>query len=379
MSRFVSQQQAPSPAASPAFVSPDEFATSPWIGWWYRLTTTPPPRGRIATLREREIIRRSRLACVILAVQLFGIELPVIPIVANAPNGHIVLPWLVGCLLALLAAFVCNRRGHLTLAGLLMVTSIEVTVGIKILTVPGGLTILYLPQFDILVQPILIAVALLAPWSAFVVAAANVGFVLAVLTIAPHAPDLAAALQNPAAVGDIFSVPIMGQILAAFFGWLIVKNLLKALKRASQAEQVALLEHHIAQSRAEAEARSQRLTEGITAIVATIQQVSNQQSQARIQLPTTHDLWPLAQQINNFLDRYRFAREAVNVLDHLQHTCNGWADEIHQARLERRAWRLPAHHDRSPLTVVIDALGTSPSQSLPAGSSNEEWLFPSGD
>jgi hypothetical protein len=130
---------------------------------------------------------------------------------------------------------------------------------IKVLTIPGGLNLAYLPQLDILIQPIFISVALLSPWSAFAVAGFNIGFVLYALTMAPHAPDLVAALGNPALKSDLFAVPIMGQFIAAFFGFLIVKNLLDALKRASQAEQLAELEHAISQDRAAAAERNKQL------------------------------------------------------------------------------------------------------------------------
>ena len=345
----------PAPGAS-ALLQADEFVAPAWLAWWYRLAALRPPVGRVATLRERERIRRSRLASILLAVQLVLIEGPVIPVVANAPNGHLVLPWLIGCIGALFVAFYCNKCGWLTLAGLLMVASIEVTVSIKILTVPGGISLGYLPQFDILIQPILISVALLAPWSAFVVAGLNIGFVLFALVAAPHAPDLVAALHNPAQVGDIFAVPIMGQLLAAFFGWIIVHNLLEALKRASQAEQVAALEHAIAESRAQTEARNQQLESGIQAIVWTIQRVSNRRERERIQLAPDHELWPIAQQLNRFLDRYQGARADAVVLEQVRQICNRWANEIHQARMERRAWRLPLSAPHTPLDVVIMAL-----------------------
>lgn len=193
-----------------------KFAAPGLLGRWYRMFAPTPPVGRLVTLREREQIRRGRLASILLAVQLVFIELPVIPVVANAPNGHIVLPWLCGCILALLTAFIFNRRGNLAIAGILMVASIEVTMIVKILTVPGGISVFYLPQFDILIQPILIAVALLAPRSAFAVAGFNICFIILALTIGPHAPDLLIALHNPTQVGDLFAVPIMAQILTSF-------------------------------------------------------------------------------------------------------------------------------------------------------------------
>src|SRR5947209_1660773 len=133
----------PSPSLSPqegqrppAYLQADEFASSSALGWWYRLFAPTPPTGRLATLKEREQVRRGRLSSIILAVELLLIQLPVIPVVASAPNHAVVLPWLLGGIVALLAAIYFNRRGHLTVAGLLMVGSIEVTMIIKIITTP---------------------------------------------------------------------------------------------------------------------------------------------------------------------------------------------------------------------------------------------------
>ncbi len=81
----------PTPGAS-ALLQADEFVAPAWIAWWYRLAALHPPVGRVATLHERERIRRSRLASILLAVQLVLIEGPVISVVANAPTAHALLP-----------------------------------------------------------------------------------------------------------------------------------------------------------------------------------------------------------------------------------------------------------------------------------------------
>ena len=285
-------------------------------------------------------------------MQLLLIELPVVPVVAHAPNHGIVLPALGGCILALGVAFVCNQRGALLPAGVLMVASIEITVGVKIWTTPGGISVFYLPRFDILVQPILIAVALLAPWSAFAVALLNAGFFLTAMLVGPHAPDLVAALHNPIQVGDLFSVPIMTQVLTAFFGWIIVKNLLEALKRASQAEQIAALEHAIAQSQAAFQARNQELEWGVATIVQVIQAVANRATAQRIALPSRHVLWPVAQQLNHFLDRYHRARSAEATLDATMCACTELANALHQATLDHRPLQYPPLR-HTPLDAVL--------------------------
>jgi hypothetical protein len=349
-------QAANSVSSAPTFLQADEFAARGLLAWWYRAFAPHPPVGRLVTLREREQIRRGRLASILLAVQLLFIELPVIPVVMTAPNSHIVLPWLLGCIAILLAAFVLNRRGQLTVAGVLMVASIEVTVCIKIITVPGGISVFYLPQFDILIQPILIAVALLEPWSAFAVAGFNCCFIVTALMVGPHAPDLSMALRNPTQVGDLFAVPIMSQVLASFFAWLIVKNLLEALKQADRAEQIAALEFSLAESRRKAEERNMQLEAGLHGIVQSIRQVSQGQLTARIHLPTENVLWPMSQQINLFIERYQGAREAEAKLLALQHAIAWCSNEIYEANRHMRPVKI--QRTNTALDGVLMALAT---------------------
>ncbi len=347
------QGQSASPSTA-MFLQADEFAAPRLLARWYRLFAPTPPVGRLVTLREREQIRRGRLASIILAVQLFLIELPVIPVVMSAPNGPVVLPWLAGCIVALLAAFGFNRRGNLLVAGILMVGSIEVTMIVKILTSPGGISLVYLPQFDVLIQPILIAVALLAPTSAFAVAGFNICFIILALTVAPHAPDLMKALHNPGQVGDVFAAPLMSQILTAFFGWIIVRNLLEALKQADQAEQIAALEYSLAENRRRAEERSMQLEMGVNAIVKTIQHVSSRDIGARVEMPAENELWPVGKQINLFLDRYQKARNAEHEQEATRAAVLEFANEIYQASQQRRSIRMPPRRN-TPLDAVIMA------------------------
>ena len=287
------------------------------LGWWYHHLAFHLPEGQQPNLKEQEIVRRSRLATFVLVVQLLLIEGPVIPVVAAAPNHAIVLPWLLGCVGILLVAFVCNRLGKLTIAGLLMVFSIEITVGIKILTIPGGIGLASLPQFDILIQPVLLAVVLLPPWSAFVVAASNIVFILSSLFVGPHAPDLQMALHNPTLQGDILAVPVMAQFVIATVAYLIVANLLSALKRASKAEQIAQLEHAIAESQRAIEARNLELEMGVTTLTRTIQSAASSREGAyeRLNLPPGHVLWPVLQHIWHFLDRWQRLRQTEAQMD----------------------------------------------------------------
>ena len=190
------------PGPTLKLLSTDDDISHSWSALWYRLAAYPLPKDRLANFQDREKSRRSRTASIILVAQLFLIELPIFPVTLAKSNGNIVISPLLICILPLFLAFFCNRRGYLTMAGLLMVASIEVAVILKVITVPGGIDVFTLPMLDILILPILIAVALLPAWSAFAVGGFNIAVIMAIMLLAPHAPDLVAVLKNPADIGD---------------------------------------------------------------------------------------------------------------------------------------------------------------------------------
>lgn len=346
---------------SPEYLK-DSLHTGGVLGWWYRALAYNPPEGQPLTLRDQEIIRRSRLATFVLTVQLVLIEGPVVPVVATVPNHAIVLPGLLICIGILLLAFVCNRLGKLTIAGLLMVASIEISVGIKILTVPGGISLSAIPQFDILIQSVLLAVVLLPPWSAFVVAFLNIAFILFSLIAWQHAPDLSKALSNPALVGDIFAVPVVAQFIIATVAYLIVANLLSTLKRASRAEQIAQLEHTIAESQRAVEIRNQDLEMGIVTLTQTIQSAasSREGNYERLTLPTSHVLWPVLQHIWHFLDRWQRLRQTEARMDATVQASTELIQALEAAQ-HGQPFRFPPRRN-TPIDGIIFALANMQQQ-----------------
>lgn len=332
------------------------------LGWWYRALAYNLPEGHPPTLRDQEIIRRSRLATFVLMVQLVLIEGPVVPIVASVPNHSIALPGLLVCISFLLLAFAFNRLGKLTIAGLLMVASIEISVGIKIVTVPGGISLSALPQFDILIQSVLLAVVLLPPWSAFVVAFLNIAFILFSLVALPHTLDLSRALSNPALAGDIFAVPIVAQFIIATVAYLIVANLLRALKRASKAEQIAQLEHAIAEGQRAVEARNQELEAGLATFTRTIQSAasSREGTYERLMLPAGHVLWPVLQQIWHFLDQWQRLRQAEVRMDATVQSSTELIQALEAAQ-QGQSFQFPPRRN-TPIDGIIFALASMQQQ-----------------
>jgi hypothetical protein len=348
-------QERPGPTLK--LLSSDDDTDRSWLGHWYRLAAYPLPNDQLADFQDREKSRKSRVASIILVMQLFLIELPIVPVILAKPNGNIVIGPLLICILALFLAFFCNRRGYLTIAGLLMVASIEATVILKIVTVPGGINVFTLPMLDILIQPILIAIALLPAWSALAVGGFNIFIIMAMMLLAPHAPDLVAVLKNPTDIGEVYARPIMLQVVTVFFSSLLVFSLLQATKRENQAEQVVALNLMLAEHRAEAEKRQAQFEAGITAISQGIQNVANNHYESRVQLSSTHELWPVAEQLNRLFDRYRNACTSEATLEVTAHAVNELVLEMRRAKKEKRPMKIPPRRN-TPLDALLHVLST---------------------
>jgi hypothetical protein len=359
MREFQEQQESflERPRSTSTFLSTDEDTNHPWRTLWYRLATYPLPTGRLANLQDREKSRRSRIASIMLVVQLFLIELPWIPVALAEPNGKLFIGALLICILSLFLAFFCNRRGNLTIAGLLMVASIEATIILKVVTVPGGINVFTLPMLDILVQPILIAVALLPAWSAFAVGGFNIIVIMVLMTFAPHAPDLVTVLNTRAYIGDVYARPIMLQVVTACFSALLVFSLHQATRRENQAEQVVALNLMLAESRAEADKRQAQFESGIQTISQAIQSVSDSHYETRVCLSPTHELWVVAEQLNQLFDRYRAASTSEAALEMTSQAVNELVLEIRRAQREKRPLKIPPRRN-TPLDALLYALHT---------------------
>jgi hypothetical protein len=236
-----------------------------------------------------------------------------------------------------------------------MVASIEATVILKMVTVPGGINVFTLPMLDILIQPILIAVALLPAWSAFAVGGFNIAVIIAMLLLAPHAPDLVTVLKNPANIGDLYTRPIMLQVVTACFSSLLVLSLLQATKRENQAEQVVALNLMLAENRVELENRQAQFEAGIKAITQGIQNVANNHYETHIQLSSTHELWAVAEQLNRLFDRYRNACASEATLEITTHAINELVLEIRRAQKEKRPLKIPPRRN-TPLDALLHTL-----------------------
>ena len=270
------------------------------LEWWYRLTAPPDPPPS-ANFRRHEAARRGRLISLLLLLMII-IVFVVLPIALFSGNYPLLIILFIGlgtqCLTLAL-----NRRGHVLVAGLIIVGVTMIGYVLAQTFNPGGLRVGDLPDFDLLVWVELLAVSLLPARSVFVVAALDSFFIWADVSFQPHAPDLVHFLSTDgyAAIGR----PITIQIVVAVVAYLWVRSATAAIARADRAEVIAALEHAMAAQQRASRQQTLELEESIAQLVETHQRVSAGDFRARVHLQEEDVLAPVADSLNLLLVRFQ--------------------------------------------------------------------------
>ena len=137
------------PSNAPLQQSPKGSDAIPWwqqpLHWWYYLTAVPEAPAN-ASLAQREMARRGRLASVV----LFFTILLVLPGFPTAMTNSTLLVALILVLCIDAVALLLNRFGQTTLAGTFVVIGIELGLGTSALAAVGGFSVSSLSVFGLL-------------------------------------------------------------------------------------------------------------------------------------------------------------------------------------------------------------------------------------
>ncbi len=290
------------PGSRPSYLQPAIAKVPSWFAWWYRWSCPAEPLPT-APLMQRERFRRARLVSLfIFLMQIFVITS--IPAGFSGTNPFLAIV-LVFAFVANVAAMLCNRSGFVTIAGLLVVFNVELSMSMNIITTPHGLSLAVLPLFDILVIPLVLAASLLPAGFVFLFALLNSAFAILGTLFLPHSADLASALK--VSTFGLISLPVFIQIILAVIAFFWVRGATQALARADRAEQIALLEHEIAASRQELAEQKGQLEAAIQVIARALLQSNQSDDYQRI--PTQGNvLWEIAGPINNMIGRLQRLR-----------------------------------------------------------------------
>jgi hypothetical protein len=305
---------------------------------WLRLTSPGadrPPRS----IEERERLRKARLASYIILSILVVIVL-LIPLGLGDPVGTL-LPVLAAGVFTLGAA-VLNRFGNVTATAVILLLIVNGAIAASLLSQPNGLTTDALPAFDLFVISVVVAASLLPRAAAFFVAFLNIGIIAALFFLTPHAPDLVHEVSDPAilgggavAIASLLARPIALQMIIAIVAYLWVRGADDAIRRADRAEEIAALEHTLADQK-------RQLDIGVQQILQTHVRAANGDYTARAPLGQDNILWQIASSLNNLLSRLQRSGQAEHQLRRTDEEIRRLAAAIDDAQAGRKPiWPAP--------------------------------------
>ncbi len=338
-----------SPAANAAWPQPgrqDERAVrrSGLLGWWLALTAPRWPQGPIS-ITERQRLRKAELTSLsILAVAGFLIAL-ISNSLADPSTGQAVGTMGVG----LLIAAVLNRSGQTkvwrtSVAAYLVPGLMMVLIIGAILQAAGGLRLIWLPAYDLLALPIFITSLTGHRRSPWIFCLFAISFIVADFALQPHALITAAGadhFDDIAHETDIFGAWGMVNrhlalcFFAALVGWLGARSVEGAIRRADRAEELAALEHQLADQK-------RQLDIGIEQLLQTHVRAANGDFTARAPLRQENVLWQIASSLNNLLARMQRAAQADHQLARTEEELRRLAAAIDDAQAGRMPlWPAP--------------------------------------
>jgi hypothetical protein len=271
------------------------------VNWWLRVTSAGWDKPQ-ETIEQRERVRRSRLLSWIL-LGLFVVLIVFIPAtLKDTPTVFAVSIAIIGLVIITL----CNRKGWITLAGvLLVILTIGAALGVIVGSPDGYIHLVDLPAYDFLVVPVILGASILPRISAFIIAAINISFIYGDLVLQKQAQDLQQVIQQyglPVIVGR----PSALLLITATLAYLWVRGMDQAVQRADKAEELRALEQYLNQIEAEhAERVKEFMQEAINAIGA----LANGQ-EGLLLLPPEHPWQQQATFINTQLKQFHKLKQS---------------------------------------------------------------------
>jgi len=157
------------------------------------------------------------------------------------------------------------------------------------------------------VEPTLVALALLPPASVFIVALCNVAFIGLAFALEPHSTDLNGVMGYD--WYEVITRPLYLLIFVIGVIYPVMRSVLRAIALGDRAKEIAKVQRDLANREAVVAQEKQLLDAEITQLVDTLTMMANGKFLARIPLPQERSLWPIAGAINNLYARVRGARQ----------------------------------------------------------------------
>jgi hypothetical protein len=305
--------------------------------FWIRLTSNSwrEPQDTVA---QREHARRSTLTSWIV-LGLLAADLLLIPAGIGAPAT---LAAIAVAGVGILIAAILNRYSQTTAAGTLLIVLIVGAVLGAITGSAGGLQVVDLPAYDLLVIAIVVAASILSYGSAYIVAAVNVILIIAHFNLQVPSTDLQHQIADIGVVA-LLARPIALQVIIATVAFLWVRGLQDQVRRADRAEEIAHLESLVADQK-------RALDYGVEQLTQAFVRSANGDYNVRVNIPQQNPLWGIGAQMNTFVQRLASANQASFELERSRQE----AYRLATALDDWRAGRVPIWP--APSGTVVDPL-----------------------
>lgn len=283
---------------------------------WYALSIPPLPLAS-ASFETREKSRRSRTASHLL---LLMIILMVSAIIVSIFTGNIPLLIVSIAVLPIIAGQVwLNHLGKTELVAMSFIVATTIGTFALILSKTGGITPNGLRLYDILITSLLLAVTLLPLHSIFYIALVNL--ILVIISLYLFASPSVADMMQISFIAVIYPFVFL-EGMVVIICWLWGTGMLRALRRADRAEEIARLEQAISAQNWKAIKEKRQLEIAIQAIIETHTAVANGNYNVRVPIQQDNVLWPLAGALNNLLCRIQAWRRDSRELEKLRTAIN---------------------------------------------------------
>lgn len=299
-----------------------EIRDWPLVTWWIRATSPAPgSSASYGNPQWREEVTSLLFPFVLVQVLL------TIPTNLGNPRNLIILI-IVTCLDV--GAIFLKRAGKLYIAGTIILITTEFGLCSAVFAT-GHLDTSHLPLLDLFLKSSIIAMAFFPPLTILLVTLFNCLFIIGVLQFQPHTLDLNQQLAKN--FQSIITNPIVLQVFVAGVCFIIIRALLKEIRRADNAEEVAQLRQSEAELRRKEAEQAQQLEEGIQLILQALNTAAAKGDfSMRVPLAQENILWRVGYSINNLLARLQgFQHERIE-LEKTRSVANKLTESVRQGQ-----------------------------------------------
>lgn len=347
------------------------------FGWWLNLTAPPRPPAT-APIAERERIRKAELTSAsILAVFLFLVAL-----VSNSLSDPSTGEAVALMFITLLITASLNRFGLTRGAAYLMPSVLTLLIILAVVQAKGGLRLVWLPAYDLLVLPIVISSLIADLWAPWLFASVAIAFIVGDFSLQPHAQitGLGAAhfddINYEIGVFNIWGMVnrhVLLNLFAAFFSWLGALSVSRAIRRADRAEELVEYERRELEQKRQIEIGAQHLLEVHT-------RAANGDFSTRVTaLGQSNILWQVGQSLNNLLSRIQRQAQAEYHLRRTEAELQRLMDALDALGSNRRPlWPQPTNTAVDPIIRRLVQLTQSGGAPRLGGGSSQQGHVPYG-